>query len=215
MSITPAIAAFWDAVADSFDEHADHGLRDPNIRDAWADRLDSWLPGPPADVLDLGCGTGSLSLLMARHGHRVIGVDLSPNMVEHARRKLATAGLGARVLVGDAADPPSPGHEVDVVLARHLLWTLPDPVAALHRWIALARPGGRLVLIEGRWNTPTGDDTYVEGSRSLPWTGGVTARNLAGALQPLTTDLRIEPLTNPDLWGRTINDERYAIIATT
>lgn len=213
MSITPSIAAFWDAAAGSFDEHADHGLHDPHIRDAWAARLASWLPTPPADALDLGCGTGSLALLMAKHGHRVTGIDLSPNMAEHARRKLSAAGLNAHVLVGDAADPPPLGHSVDVILARHLLWTLPDPTAALQRWTALSRPGGRLVLIEGRWNTGQ-DNTYVEGSRSLPWTGGVTAQTLASTLQPLVTDLRIEPLTDPSLWGRAINDERYAIIAT-
>jgi SAM-dependent methyltransferase len=213
MSITPSIAAFWDAAADSFDEHADHGLHDPHIRNAWAARLVSWLPTTLVDVLDLGCGTGSLSMLMAQHGHRVVGVDLSPNMVEHAQRKLSAAGLNARVLVGDAADPLPLGHSVDVILARHLLWTLPDPTAALQRWIALSRPGGRLVLIEGRWNIDQ-DDTYVEGSRSLPWTGGVTAQTLAKTLQPLVTDLRIEPLTDPALWGRAINDERYAIIAT-
>ncbi|MCW2932775.1 MAG: putative SAM-dependent methyltransferase [Actinomycetia bacterium] len=213
MSITPSIAAFWDAAAGSFDEVADHGLHDPRVRDAWAARLASWLPASPADVLDLGCGTGSLALLMARHGHRVTGVDLSPNMAGHARRKLSAAGLNAHVLVGDAADPPPLGHSVDVILARHLLWTLPDPTAALQRWIALSRPGGRLVLIEGRWNTGQ-DNTYVEGYQALPWTGGVTAQALASTLQPLVTGLRIEPLTDPGLWGRTINDERYAIIAT-
>ena len=44
-------------------------------------------------------------------------------------------------------------------------------------------------------------------------TGGVTAQTLADTLQPLVADLRIEPLTDPNLWGRTINDERYAVIA--
>jgi SAM-dependent methyltransferase len=211
MSITPSIAAFWDAAAGSFDEAADHGLHDPRVRDAWAARLASWLPAPPADVLDLGCGTGSLALLMARHGHRVTGVDHFTTMAEHAHRKLSAAGLDAHVLVGDAADPPPLGHGVDVILARHLLWTLPDPATALQRWIALSRPDGRLVLIEGRWNAGQ-DNTYVEGSQSLPWTGG-----RPGPRQhPAATCHRPphEPLTDPSLWGRTINDERYAIIAT-
>jgi SAM-dependent methyltransferase len=213
MSITPSIAAFWDAAADSFDEQADHGLRDPQVRDAWVARLAAWLPDPPTGVLDLGCGTGSLSLLLAQIGHRVTGVDVSPTMVDHARRKLAAANLEVRVLLGDAADPPPIGHDVDVVLVRHLLWTLPDPTAALRRWIALSRPGGRLVLIEGRWNT-TADDTYIEGWPALPWTGGVSATILATTLRPLVTALRIEPLTDPELWGRAINDERYCVIAT-
>src|SRR5262245_15721205 len=97
-----SIVEFWDAAADSFDEEADHGLRDRHVRDAWAGRLAAWLPGPPAEVVDLGCGTGSLSLLLAEAGHRVTGVDLSPNMVDHARRKLTAANLDVRFLVGDA-----------------------------------------------------------------------------------------------------------------
>jgi SAM-dependent methyltransferase len=39
------------------------------------------------------------------------------------------------------------------VVARHLLWTLPDPAAALRRWIGLLRPRGHLVFVEGRWDT--------------------------------------------------------------
>lgn len=213
MSISRRITEFWDAAADSFDEQADHGLRDPRVSAAWDARLGAWLPAPPADVLDLGCGTGSLSLLAARRGHRVTAVDLSPNMVDRARRKLAAAGVDGRVLVADAADVPPLGHGVDVVLARHLLWTLPEPTAALRHWVTLCRPGGRLVLIEGRWQVAE-DDAYVEESPALPWTGGVTAATLAEALRPLVTDLRTEPLTDPTLWGRTITDERYAIVAT-
>jgi SAM-dependent methyltransferase len=214
MPTTSSIAAFWDAAADSFDTEADHGLRDPRVRNAWAARLNSWLPRPPSDVLDLGCGTGSLSLLLAQAGHRVVAVDLSPNMVDHARHKLTAAGFDAHVLVGDAASPPSLGRSFDVVLARHLLWTLPDPAATLRRWTDLSHPGGRLILVEGRWNTPAGDDTYPEGSDVLPWMGGVTATVLAETLQPLVSDLRVEPLADPDLWGRRIDDERYAVIAT-
>ena len=214
MSATSSIAAFWDAAADSFDEQPDHGLHDPRVRAAWAARLTCWLPTPPATVLDLGCGTGSLSLLLAQLGHHVTAVDLSPNMVDHARRKLTAANVDVRVLVADAADPPPLGHASDVVLSRHLLWTLPDPAAALGRWIALSRPGGQLVLVEGRWNTSTKDDTYVEGEELLPWTGGVLATTLASTLRPHVTDLRIEPLTDPELWGHAITDERYAIVAT-
>ncbi|MYQ98083.1 MULTISPECIES: SAM-dependent methyltransferase [unclassified Streptomyces] len=65
-SETTARPPDWDARAAGFDEEPDHGLRDPAVRAAWAARLRSWLPGHLADVLDLGCGTGSLSLLAAQ-----------------------------------------------------------------------------------------------------------------------------------------------------
>jgi SAM-dependent methyltransferase len=205
-----SIAGFWDAAADTFDDEADHGLRDPAVRAAWAGRLASWLPGEPCDVLDLGCGTGSLSSVLAGQGHRVLGVDLAPRMVARARAKLA--GTGARVLVGDAADPPVGERTFDVVLSRHLLWTVPAPEAALARWAALLRPGGRLVLVEGRWHT-SGQSAYVEAD--LPWTGGVSAADLLAALRPIAADPQVHPLTDARLWGREISDERYAVVART
>lgn len=213
MSTESSIAAFWDAAAGSFDEEANHGLREPRVKDAWAARLTSWIPERPGDVLDLGCGTGSLSLLLTQLGHRVVGIDLSPNMIEHARRKLVAAGSDAHLLVGDAADPPPFDHSFDIVLARHLLWTLPDPAAALRRWTGLSHPGGLLLLIEGRWNA-SGGGGYIERADTLPWMGGVRADTLADTLRPLVSELRVEPLTDSTLWGRAISDERYAIIAT-
>lgn len=69
-------------------------------------------------MLDLGCGTGWISLPVLETGHRVHGVDLAPAMVAAATRKCA--GHDATFAVGDAADPQV-DVLVDVVLARHLV----------------------------------------------------------------------------------------------
>ncbi|GAA3142420.1 trifunctional class I SAM-dependent methyltransferase/NUDIX hydrolase/VOC family protein [Streptomyces rectiviolaceus] len=188
----------WDAEAATFDDEPDHGLRDTAVRDAWAERLRDWLPEAPGDVLDLGCGTGSLSLLAAERGHRVTAVDLSPNMVERAREKLA--GQEAQVLVGDAGAPPVEGRRFDVILARHILWTLPDVEATLRHWGGLLRPGGRLVLIEGVWGTAS--------------PSGIPAERLIRALTPPAERLHSERLSGDErLWGRRVEDERYAVVA--
>lgn len=188
----------WDAEAASFDEEPDHGLRDPEVRRAWAGRLRGWLPGRAGDVLDLGCGTGSLSLLASEQGHRVTGVDLSPAMVTLAREKLA--GRDAVFLVGDAAAPPVGEQRFDAVLVRHVLWALPDPGRALRNWCGLLRPGGRLVLVEGVWGS-------VEPV-------GIPAERLTGLLAPIAGRVRVERLSDdPLLWGRAVTDERYAVVA--
>jgi SAM-dependent methyltransferase len=197
MTTTTAGRRFWDAAADRFDDEPDHGLRDPRVRDAWAIRLRSWLPEAPSDVLDLGCGTGSLALLAARDGHRVTAVDLSERMIARAREKLA--GTGAQVVVGDAAVPPVGRHRFDVVLVRHVLWMLPDPAAVLRDWARLLRRGGRLVLVEGCWGAVS--------------PVGVTADALAGLTAGLGGSTRIEQLgSDPALWGREVDDERYAAV---
>ncbi|WP_433855649.1 class I SAM-dependent methyltransferase [Streptomyces kronopolitis] len=191
-------AAYWEVAAASFDDEPDHGLRDPAVRAAWAARLCSWLPSGPAAVLDLGCGTGSLALLAAEQGHRVTGVDRSPRMIARARAKLA--GHEAAFLVGDAAEPPVAEGRFDAVLVRHVLWALPDAAAALRRWVSLLTPGGRLVLVEGRW----GEAEPI----------GLPAVELTALVAPLTMGIRVESLVDdPALWGKEVTDERYALIA--
>lgn len=189
----------WDAEADRFDDQPDHGLTDPDVRRAWTELLTDVLPEPPARILDLGSGTGTLAVLLGGLGHEVTGVDLAPRMIERARRKADEQSVDVRFLVGDAGRPPVDGP-VDVVLARHVIWALPDPAAAVDRWIRLLAPGGRLVLVEGRWNTGAG----LAADDLMPL---VRARTATATLRILSADDR--------LWGGSVNDERYLITATT
>ncbi|MEV6781029.1 class I SAM-dependent methyltransferase [Streptomyces sp. NPDC051098] len=215
MTNSAAIRAYWDAAAPAFDDEPDHGLRQDRTREAWSTCHSSWLPPGPANVLDVGCGTGSLSLLPAGAGHRVTGVDLAPRMAEQARAKLAAAGLDGRFLVGDAAAPPTGDDMFDIVLSRHLVCTLSDPQSALRQWVARLRPGGTLVLVEGRWREAGQSGVpYVAGADTLPWHRGIGADDLTAAVSPLVTHLRVEDLSgHADLWGGTVTDERYALIA--
>ncbi|MFC9847173.1 class I SAM-dependent methyltransferase [Streptomyces sp. NPDC060223] len=196
--VIPGADVDWDAESVTFDEEPDHGLRDPDVREAWAARLRTWLPERAADVLDLGCGTGSLSLLASGWGHRVTGVDSSARMVDLARAKLA--GRDTVFLVGDAATPPVGEQLFDALLCRHVLWTLPDPGRVLRHWCGLLRPGGRLVLVEGVWGTVS--------------PVGISADRLTALLEPLAADVRVELLSDDSrLWGREVEDERYAVVA--
>src|SRR3954451_936644 len=77
----------WDTHAATFDDEGEHGLRDPAVRAAWAGLLAAALPAAPASVADLGCGTGSVAVLLAEAGHRVYGLDTSPGMLGMAREK--------------------------------------------------------------------------------------------------------------------------------
>ncbi len=207
----PTIVDFWEQQSGRYDEEVDHGLVDAGAREAWRSRMAQWLPGEPSDVLDLGCGTGSLARLALDAGHRVLGVDLSPGMAAQAQAKCPEG----RFVVGDAGAPPVGAERFDVLMARHLLWTLPEPHQVLARWVSLVRPGGHLVLVEGRWWT-AGGTPYARGADEMPWQGGVRAEDLVAALDPLVERLEVVCLSGDDaLWGRRVDDERYAVVART
>jgi len=148
MAIHDQIRAYWDADAATYDRTPNHRPTSPAEQAAWVTVMARLLPPPPARVLDCGAGTGFLSLLAAGLGHKVTALDLSPGMLSQLQVRADELGLTVDVVEGPADRPP-PGP-FDAVVERHLLWTLPDPVAALRAWRSAA-PVGRLILVESLW----------------------------------------------------------------
>jgi SAM-dependent methyltransferase len=142
------IRRWWDEDSAVYDETPNHNPRTGPERAAWAAALAQHLPAPPARVLDCGAGTGFLSLIAARLGHQVTALDLSEGMLSRLKAKAAEEGLSERIrIVHASAGEPPPG-EYDVVVERHLLWTLPDSLNVLRVWRAVSQ---RLLLVESLW----------------------------------------------------------------
>jgi SAM-dependent methyltransferase len=128
----------------------------------------------------------------------VCGLDFAAEMVAAATRKAQAAKVPATFRQGDAADPPYDPSSCDVVLARHVLWAMPDRLGALRRWINLLRRHGRLVLIEGMWSTGA----------------GMPAAECERLLGEHRQSFSVRHLRDESLWGRSIDDERYLIVST-
>jgi glycine/sarcosine N-methyltransferase len=137
---------FYDEIADAYDDITGAPAREPAAREFVAAFLDRYRPG---SALDAACGNGMYALALARAGLDVTGADISPGMIENARRHAA----GARVrwvqapmqLLADAVTGP-----FDAILCMgnsipHLL-TDADLAAALNSFARLAAPGGVIVL---------------------------------------------------------------------
>jgi ubiquinone/menaquinone biosynthesis C-methylase UbiE len=147
------VAAHWNRRAAGFDADFGHSIRTAAERAAWDRIVDLVLAGRNAvDALDAGCGTGFLSLELAVRGHRVTGVDFAPAMLAEARRKATERGASIRFEEADAERLPFGDRSFDIVVSRHVLWTLPHPEAAIDEWKRVLRPGGRLAVIDGQFD---------------------------------------------------------------
>jgi ubiquinone/menaquinone biosynthesis C-methylase UbiE len=172
ISIDPVkqqVAAHWDRRAAHFDEDFGHSIKTAAERAAWDRILGLVAPaGHALDALDVGCGTGFLSLELAARGHRVTGVDLAPTMLELARGKAAAQGLAVRFETADAENLPYPAGSFDLVISRHVLWTLPNPEAAIADWLRVLRPGGRLAIVDGAQYNDASAPPQRENARTSP-----------------------------------------------
>ena len=138
------VAALFDAVADEYDQTG-IDFFEP-IAEGLVAELD---PRAGESCVDLGCGRGAVTLGLAERvlpGGSVVGLDLSSGMLAHARELVAARGLDVDLRLGDAAEPALPKGAADVVASSLVLFFLPDPAAALARWVELLRPGGRIGL---------------------------------------------------------------------
>lgn len=176
------VAAHWGRRAAQFDGDFGHSIRTAAERTAWDRIFDLVLAGRSAlDVLDAGCGTGFLSLELASRGHRVCGVDFAPAMLAEARRKATQQGAEVRFEEADAEQLPFSSASFDLVVSRHVLWTLPHPEMAIDEWVRVLRDGGRLAVIDGQFdpcflthqreNARTSAE-YAEIGDQLPFLGG-------------------------------------------
>jgi SAM-dependent methyltransferase len=105
--------------------------------------IEDILDGLPAGVaLDAACGTGRLSRVLADRGHRVVGVDSSPDMLARAREGMPDGEF----LPGDLHRLPLPDNEVDLVLCALALTHVPDLEPVLAEFARVLRPGGHLVI---------------------------------------------------------------------
>lgn len=150
--IRDAIRKIWDYSSISYDGNPGHGIITGEESTAWKNELSRNLHHGSLKVLDIGCGTGAIALLFAEMGHQVTGFDLSVGMMTKARKKAEERNLTLELLSGDAEHLPFGDGSFDVVVNRHLLWTLPHPDIALKDWHRVLKQGGRILIIDGVWD---------------------------------------------------------------
>lgn len=152
-AINDEISKYWTEDSEKYDTFHAHGLIYEDEKQAWLDFLKRIIPAGTRNILDVGAGTGFLTLLLAELGYNVRSLDLSEGMQANTKRKAKESGLEDKIsfVIVDAEDTKEPSDTYDVVINRHLLWTLLHPYEDIKEWLRVAKPGGAVIIIDGDW----------------------------------------------------------------
>lgn len=145
------IAAYWTKRSDSFLEQRRAELHSA-LADRWLEEIRKYLPeNPPLRILDVGCGTGFFTILLAKQGHQVTGTDLTPDMVANARILAKEELVNCDFEIMDAEHLSFADNSFDVVISRNLTWTLPEAAQAYKEWTRVLKPGGVLLNFDANY----------------------------------------------------------------
>lgn len=184
------VARLFDAVADDYDRTGIDFFAP--IAQGLLDGLD---PRPGDACADLGCGRGAVTVGLADRvlpTGRVVGLDISGRMLDHARDLLAAHGDGVDLRLGDVSDPDLEPGAWQVVASSLVLFFLPDPLAALTRWVELLAPGGRIGIATFGDQDPVWDAVDAEFGPWLP--PAMRDPRTTGPDSPFATDAGMEEL---------------------
>ncbi len=136
-------------IVDQFSQQAVPFARVPGHLDAMQLLVELSEVGPGDEVLDVACGPGLVACAFARHARQVTGIDLTPAMIEQARRRQREEGLAnLRWEVGDAVPLPYADGSFSLVITRYSFHHLLSPRKALAEMIRVCRPGGRMMVAD-------------------------------------------------------------------
>jgi 2-polyprenyl-3-methyl-5-hydroxy-6-metoxy-1,4-benzoquinol methylase len=128
-----------------------------------------WIPqrlesNSASRILDLGCGSGWLSVFLARNGFKVTGIDVAPHALELGRQWAAMESLDITFDVGDMGDMPYPNNSFDAVVANSIIEHLPLSLAlvAMDKVKSMIVPGGTFIGCFDKVGTGPGEYYKLE-----------------------------------------------------
>lgn len=142
------IQAYWSLRAKGYSLSTQEEL-DNSDNSLYRKLLSSWLSESNIGktALDIGCGPGFLSIVLAKLGFKVTAIDSCEPMIKEAKRN--ASGLDIEFFLSDAVDAPFESTQFDVIASRNVVWNLPDPLEAYRQWFRWLKPQGKLIVFDG------------------------------------------------------------------
>lgn len=152
------IVHYWEKRSESFLEQRRAELANP-IAKRWMKEIEKQIPEKRRlKILDVGCGAGFFSILLAKEGHEVFGIDLTPEMIENAIQLAEEENADCCFQVMDAENPMFADETFDVVISRNLTWTLPNAEHAYGEWMRVLKTGGVLLNFDANYGKDDASD---------------------------------------------------------
>ena len=150
-NIEEDVVKYWTIRTPSFSQIRESEIMQ-DIGRGWQFALRSTLPiNRYKKILDVGTGTGFFSVLLGRGGYKMTGIDITPAMIDEAKREAAKFKVKADFQVMDAEQLEFEDGTFDAVITRNLTWTLPDVEQAYKEWYRVLRAGGKLINYDANY----------------------------------------------------------------
>ena len=188
-----SINNYWDKRSRAFAEVRRRELQSGDA-DRWFAYVSARLPKiRGAKILDIGTGAGFFPVLLGRAGGIVTGIDMSPKMLDEAKKNAELFNVRAEFLLMNAQKLDFPDESFDVLVSRQLTWTLPDAMEAYREWLRVLKIGGVLL----NFDSDCGKVTFTQKKDAKDVHAGIDPV-LIDECNAIKNELRITEHTRPE-----------------
>ncbi len=159
MTLLEEIENYWDMRSNGFSSAVMEEMSDKGDRIA-LDLMEDVGIVPGCRVLDLGCGPGLFSILLAKKGAAVTGIDYSSSMVDAARANASAEGVSCDFMKMDAQCLEFEDDTFDAVVSRSVFWALERPKDCYREILRVLKPGCRAMVMDGNYYLHLFNDDY-------------------------------------------------------
>ena len=141
------IRSYWNSRALGYSRKTRQDLDESE--QAWLTGLLPFMDKRKMRILDIGCGPGFFSLLLARLGHEVTAFDYAEEMLARAAENAKSYNVSLELRKGDAQNLPFEDESFDLIVSRNLTWNMEQPAQGYAEWLRVLKCGAELVNFDG------------------------------------------------------------------
>lgn len=144
--VKQSIREYWDGRAPISGVYAIKELKSGG--EYYKSRIKQLIPKECSRILDVGCGAGAVSVMLAQDGYEVTAIDFSDKMLEETTYTAKTAGVKLSAINAEADNLPFSSNTFDAIVCKDVLWLLQEPEKAIKEFYRVLKSSGVLIIID-------------------------------------------------------------------